>query len=475
MGMDFGNERVVDLARRVRTGEVTATALAEHSLAMIEERNADLNAFVAVDPERALDQAAAIDQLVEAGGDPGPLAGIPIGVKDLEDAMGFPTTFGSPLFDDAPPADLDSVLVARLRQAGCVVVGKTNTPEFGCSASTSNNVFGTTSSPWNLEHSPGGSSGGSGAAIAGGLVPLATGSDGGGSIRIPSAACGLSGMKTSLGRIPNGGAHAPSWLTLSHKGPMARHIADVAFALDVAIGPDPTDLRSLPKPEASFAAAVEQPHFPGRVAWSPTLGFTSADNEVIELCERALDVIADMGVEIDVIDGPFHVDPTVAWGAQACSGLAATTAPFQGDPRFERCDPTVKFMTDYGQSLSAINIVESFEVAHQLNLDLVQLFHGCRLLLTPTTAAVAPPHALGGAAMINGEPDQNWARFTQPFNLTGSPAATVAVGLSSSGVPVGLQIVGPQHADLAVLRAAAALEEAIGFEAIVPKHEGWST
>src|SRR5207302_8804601 len=183
---------------------------------------------------------------VARGEEVGTLAGIPIGVKDLEDAAGLATSHGSTALPHTGPAPRDSILVARLRAQGCVVVGKTNTPELGHYADTVNALFGSTLNPWDLAHSPGGSSGGSAAAIAAGMVPLATGSDGGGSIRIPSAACGLTGLKPSLGRVPSAGVAPPGWTHLSTKGVMARRIADVAAALDVVRGPHPHDLRSLP-------------------------------------------------------------------------------------------------------------------------------------------------------------------------------------------------------------------------------------
>ena len=204
--MDFREESVAGLARMVREGRVSAGEMTEHALRQIAACNPVLNAFVAVDQERARAAADAIDRKVAAGIDPGPLAGIPLAVKDLEDAAGYVTTHGSLAFAGDAPASSDSALVARLVAAGCVVVGKTNTPELGWKADTDNQMFGPTLNPWNLDHSAGGSSGGSAVAIASGMVPLATGSDGGGSIRIPSSCCGLSGMKPSHGRVPSGDA-----------------------------------------------------------------------------------------------------------------------------------------------------------------------------------------------------------------------------------------------------------------------------
>ena len=285
--IDFRSTSLDELARSVRAKEISARELTEAALDRIERLNPVYNAFVAVDGERALHAAAGIDERIVAGDDPGPLAGIPLGVKDLQNAIGFRTTHGSALHADDPPAFFDDPFVARMRAAGCVVVGKTNTPEFGWMGNTTNAVFGPSLNPFDTSRGPGGSSGGASAALAAGMVPLATGSDGGGSIRIPSACCGLSGMKPSLGRVPGGGPNPPGWLDLSTNGPMARRIADVARALDVAVGPDPTDLRALPRPEASWLAALDEPHVPARVAYAPTLGYATVDAEVAAACERA--------------------------------------------------------------------------------------------------------------------------------------------------------------------------------------------
>jgi aspartyl-tRNA(Asn)/glutamyl-tRNA(Gln) amidotransferase subunit A len=447
---------------------MSARELTQHALSRIEELNPSVNAFVAVDGDRAVEQAAAVDQIVATGGDPGPLAGIPIGVKDNEDTAGYRTTHGSPLLADAPKAIHDSAHVARLRAAGCVVVGKTNLPEFAWSANTTNTIFGTTRNPWNLEHSSGGSSGGTAAALAAGMVPLATGSDGGGSIRIPSAACGLSGIKPSLGRVPAGGAEGPGWLDLSTKGPMARRIADVITALDVVVGPEATDLRSLPRPEANWPAVLNDPHVPARVAWSPTLGYATVDAEVLEACERAVSVLESLGAEVIEIDTVFDTDPVSDWLTFVGACLLRSLEPYRSEPAWDRMDPLLRFIADSARETSALQIVRIFDECHQMNLRLVELFHDVRLLVTPTTAAAPPPLSLEGSAMINGEVDPNWVKFTYPFNMTRSPAATVCAGLTQSGLPVGIQLIGPQHADLVVLRSAAALEAALGFDELAP-------
>ncbi len=466
--MDFRTASVVDLAAQVRSGSLTASELVEHALAQIAATNPTINAFVAVDGARARAAAEAVDATVAAGGDPGPLAGIPIGVKDLEDTVGYVTTHGSVAYADSPPATEDSALVARLVAAGCVVVGKTNTPELGWKADSDNPLFGATLNPWNLDHTAGGSSGGSAAAIAAGMVPLATGSDGGGSLRIPSSCCGLSCVKPSLGRVPSGGPHAPDWQNLSTKGQMARRLADVVAALDVVVGPDPTDLRSLPRPEASWPAALENPRPPATVAWSPTLGYAEIDDEVLALCRRAVDVLADLGTEVVEVDTVFDEDPVDPWLTLSGVYNLRTHAGLLGTPAYETVDPILRMVIDGAVTTSALDVVRAEDTCHALNLRLVDLFHDVRLLVTPTMAGVPPLRSLEGAGMINGKSYFNWVKLTYPFNMTRSPAATVCVGLSSAGLPVGLQLVGPQHADLVVIRAAAALEAALGFDAVAP-------
>jgi aspartyl-tRNA(Asn)/glutamyl-tRNA(Gln) amidotransferase subunit A len=466
--VDFRHHSLHHLAGQVRSGQVSAREMTGHALSRIEALNPSLNAFVAVDGARALEQASAVDQIVATGGDPGALAGIPLGVKDNEDAAGYRTTHGSALLADSAVALHDSAHVARLRAAGCVVVGKTNLPEFAWSANTTNALFGATHNPWNLDHSAGGSSGGAAAALAAGLVPLATGSDGGGSIRIPSAACALAGMKPSLGRVPAGGAEGPGWLDFSSKGPMARRMADIICALDVVVGPEATDLRSLPRPEANWRDVLDDPHVPSRVAWSPTLGYAAVDRDVMAVCERALSTLEALGAEVVEIEPVFAVDPVGDWLTFVGACLLRSLENHRQHPSWDSMDPILAAVVDAARSTSALEMVRVFDECHRMNLRLVEIFHNVRLLVTPTTAAAAPPLALGGAARINGELDPNWVKFTYPFNMTRSPAATVCAGLTDAGLPVGLQLIGPQHADLVVLRSAAALEAAIGFDDLAP-------
>src|SRR3954468_8124269 len=341
--MDFRRETVASLASAVRAGKTRARDLVAHSIERIEATNGEINAFVAVDFDAALAAADEIDRQVAEGDDPGPLAGIPLGVKDLEDAAGLPTSHGSAAYMQAHgngrPVATDSVLVARLRAAGAIVVGKTNTPEMGWKPQTDNLAFGTTRNPWDTNRTPGGSSGGRAAAIPPREGPLATGSDGGGSIRIPSAMCGLSGFKPSLGRVPSGGDHAPDWHHLSTRGPMASRTSDIAYALDAVIGPDPTDLRSLPMPEPSWVGAVESAHVPMKVAWSPTLGYAPLDAEVRAVCERALGVLSDLGAEIVPIPTVFDEDPILPWLTMVSAYLLRSLGHLRDTEHWELVDP----------------------------------------------------------------------------------------------------------------------------------------
>lgn len=460
--MDFRTASIGTLASEVQSGQRTAVSLTEAALARIDAVNDQVNAFVAVDRDAALAQAAAIDERVARGTSVGPLAGIPLGVKDLEDAAGFVTTHGSPAHADDPPASADSILVQRLRVAGCVVIGKTNTPEFGWKADTENPVFGATANPWSLGRSAGGSSGGSGAAIASGMVPLATGSDGGGSIRIPSAINGLSGMKTSLGRIPSGD---PGWVNLSSKGPMARRISDVTHALDACIGPHPTDIRSLPMPRASWADSMADPEPPRRVAWSPTLGYAPVDREVRAACEEAVNKLAAAGTEVIEVDTVFDADPAGAWVSLAYTYNLRSLEAHRDTEVWNRLDPgLVSWMEWSARKLTALDLVKADDQCHALNQRLVEVFHDTSALLTPVLAGQTPFGRKDGT--VDGEETASWVSMTYPFNMTRSPAGTVPVGLTADGMPIGLQIIGPQHADVAVLRLIAVMERLVGFDAV---------
>lgn len=466
--MDFRRERIEDLAARVQDGSLSARELVDAALDRIDDLNPTLGAFVAVDDDEARRAAAAIDDRVARGHDVGPLAGIPIGVKDTEDAIGFRTTSGSRLFADGPAAQRDSLLVDRLRQAGCVIVGKTNTPELAWKADTDNLVFGRTANPWSTERSAGGSSGGSSAAVAAGLVPLATGSDGGGSLRIPASLCGLSTLKPSLGRVPAGGPNPPGWADLSSKGVLTRTIRDTALALDAVIGPDPSDLRSLPMPEQSWVDALDDVHAPRRVVWSATLGYATVDPEIRAVCEQAIRTLEAAGTEVIHREDVFDADPGLDWFVLALAANLRTirAADPDGD-RWDDLDPALAAMLEWVQRHGTLtSALEVQDLAHRLNLRLVEVFHEAPLLLTPTVGGQTPVG--DGLGTVDGVEDPAWVRFTYPFNLTRSPAGSVCAGFTADGMPVGLQVVGPQHGDVVVLRALAHLEDLLSVDTVCP-------
>jgi aspartyl-tRNA(Asn)/glutamyl-tRNA(Gln) amidotransferase subunit A len=465
--MDFRTVTVAELAGRVTDRSMTASEVVAAALDRIERFDAELGAFVAVDADAALAEADAIDQRIAAGEDVGPLAGVPLAVKDLEDATGYVTSRGSAAFAAGPPAAVDSPLVERLRAAGCVVVGKTNTPELGFKPDTVNEVFGATHNPWASGRSAGGSSGGSAAAIAAGLVPLATGSDGGGSIRIPAAVTGLTGLKPSLGRVPSGGDEPPDWPLLSTRGPITRRARDLALALDVVVGPEPTDLSSLPLPGASWSRSLAELHPPRVVGWSPTLGFARPDAEVLAVCESAVRGLEAAGTEVVPVDRVFESDPIDDWLTLTSTWCLRTLEHLVEDEAWSRSDPGLVAGMEWSrQSVTATRFARAIDRCHTLNLALVDLFHEVALLLTPTVAGQTP--LIGEPGTIDGEPDPNWVRYTYPFNMTRSPAGTVCAGFTSDGMPVGLQVVGPQHADVAVLRLLTLLEDLLDLDAVAP-------
>jgi aspartyl-tRNA(Asn)/glutamyl-tRNA(Gln) amidotransferase subunit A len=466
--VDFRSTTVAEIAEQVAGRKLSAREVVSASLDRIERYDGDLGAFVAVDADAALAEAAAIDERIAAGDEVGPLAGVPLAVKDAEDAVGFATSQGSAAFAGADPATADSPLVDRLRAAGCIVVGKTNLPELGWKADTVNETFGATFGAWGDGRSAGGSSGGSAAAVAAGLVPLATGSDGGGSIRIPASVNGLSGFKPSLGRVPSGGDRPPAWPLLSSKGPMARTTRDTALALDTVVGPDPTDLAALPLPEASWSRSLAELHAPRRVAWSPTLGYARPDREVLAVCEAAVARLEELGTEVVVVDEVFTEDPVGHYVALTAVYCLRLLDPFHGDPDvWGRVDPGLVAIMEWARSsVTATRFAEAADACHRLNLSLVDLFHDVPLLLTPTIAGQTP--RVGEAGTIDGEPDIDWVRYTYPFNMTRSPAGTVCAGFTADGMPVGLQIVGPQHGDVVVLRLMALLEDALALDPVAP-------
>jgi Asp-tRNA(Asn)/Glu-tRNA(Gln) amidotransferase A subunit family amidase len=455
--MDFRDYSISELVGKVRGKEMSARELTQAALTNIETQDKVINAFCALDAEGALAQADALDAMIASGEDPGALAGIPIGVKDLEDAAGFVTSYGSALHAEDAPAAEDSVLVARLRAAGCVILGKTNTPEFGHKGKTDNIPFGATKNPWNLDYSPGGSSGGSAAALAAGMIPLATGSDGGGSIRIPSALCGLSGIKTSQGRIPNGGKNPPGSGLLTVKGPMARTTLDTALALDVAVGDHATDIFAQEGVGADWASQLPDASLPDKVIWSPTMGFATLDKEVLSICEKAVEKLQAAGVTIIENDKIWDEDPVTSWMVFWTSARARAQAHLINTPDWPKIDPVLQRMIEIGSTrMTGAAYAAAIDSCHHLNYQLEIAFQEAPLIVTPATCGQPPK--LAGDGTINGEETPGWVAFTMGINMTRNPAGVVPAGLTETGLPVALQIIGRQRDDIRVLKAMQAFE-----------------
>jgi aspartyl-tRNA(Asn)/glutamyl-tRNA(Gln) amidotransferase subunit A len=441
------------LAAGVRSGDRKAVELLDEALARIAATNDDLNAFVHLDEDLARDAAEAVDAAVARGDDPGPLAGVPFGVKDLEDCAGMPTSQGSLWFKGGPPATADDLHVARLRSAGAVPVGKTAAPEFGILNFARTKAWGVTRNPWDPERTPGGSSSGSAAAVAAGVVPLATASDGGGSIRIPAAFCGLVGHKPSFGRVAHPG---PMTSQTTSVGVVATSVAEAARCLDVQAGPDDRDRTSLPPPPVRYEDAVETLAVEGlRARWSPDLGFVDhVDAEVLELSRAAADDLAGAaGLRLD--EEPVHLpDATRVWLQSGV--LGGWTMAEMGElwpSRAEELMPNTRKGFESAESVTAPRLGRIHRRRFEFEQAVAALFGEVDVLLTPSTAVPAfaaegPPP--GGAMSTP---------FTMLANLCWNPATSVPAGFTSAGLPVGLQIVARRHADEVALRLARLLEQ----------------
>jgi len=462
--MDFRSDSVAAVASRVRSGEQLAREVVEIALTRIDAVDGVINAFTSVDSESALAAAQAVDLAVRDGKDPGTLAGVPIGVKDLEPAAGFVTSFGSASRVDDPPAESDSVLVSRLRAAGAIVIGKTNTPEYGHKGATDNVPFGATHNPWNTDYSPGGSSGGTAAAVAAGMIPLGTGSDGGGSIRIPASLCGLTGLKTETGRVPIAGRAMPGSGLLSCNGPMGRTAMDTAVALDAVSGPDGRDPMSHVAPGVSFVESVERAEPPARVIWCPTFGFAELDSQTLASCRSAVDALAGAGTEVIELDSIWDEDPVHEWLVLWVVSRFKAQGNLMGTPAWDQLSDSIKPQIEAGAKRTGEQYARAQDYAFELNWKLEDAFETAPYILCPTNAGLVP--RMGHDGTINGMETPGWVQLTMGLNMTRNPAGSVCAGLNDAGLPVGLQVIGRHHDDPAVLGVMKALEDVIGFSEI---------
>lgn len=448
---------LTDLLRLLADERLSAVELMQATLARIDETHERVNAFVARrDPDELMAEARAADARI-ASGSARPLEGIPLGVKDLEDAAGLVTSMGSLPFEDNH-AQRDSAQVERLRAAGAIVVGKTNAPEFGYTAITKNLLFGDTRNPWNLERTPGGSSGGSSAAIAGGIVPMATASDGGGSVRIPAAFTGCFGLKPSYGRIPNGPEDAWTMDDTAVHGPLTRTVEDAAIHLDAVVGDHPLDPNSLPHPGYRYRDRLDDLPPGLRIAWSPDLAYGVVQSDVARAVEEATQVFAALGHRVEPIRGG-PPEPGRDWGLSGAFELLSKLDPLLPDHE-EAFGRGFLRGVKTGASMTPAAWGRMKKRREELNRWCADLFSEWDLLLTPTVPCDPPPARGPLPREIEGRelPPSSVGAFTMPFNLSWHPAATVRAGFSQAGLPVGMQIVGPRLRDDRVLQAARAFE-----------------
>jgi len=433
-------------------------------LRRIERLNPKLNAYLTVTGDEALAAAKAADEKIGQGQENGPLLGIPISLKDLEATKGIRSTMGSLAYQDTIP-EMDSVVAERVKASGAVLLGKTNTPEFGLQGTTENRLGDPCRNPWNTERTAGGSSGGAGAAVAAGMCPFATGTDGGGSIRNPSSFNGIFGIKPTLGRVPRaGGLGRPAPNLTSQSGPMARNVRDAAILLKVLAGHDSRDPGSMRDSVPDFLAGLDNGVRGLRLAWSTGMGYATIDPEVASITSEAARVFEELGCTVEdpafVLDDPVPAFLTIFYtGNYTSYGHLMDECP-------DKLTDNARFCFEHGSQATAADYARAIRSVDEMKARIDDLMDTYDLLLTPTMAV--PPFPIGQPPdRIDGKdvpPRSSYSPMTRPFNLSGQPAASVPCGFSSEGLPIGLHIIGKRGDEATVLRASAAFEQARPWE-----------
>lgn len=443
---------ISELAAGLDSKVFSATELLEDVLARIETAEPVLNMFAALDIEGARQGALAAQDRQMQGARLSPLDGIPTSIKDLIAQRDLPQRFGSRTTSDIPSGD-DAPSVARLRAAGAVLLGKSNTSEFGCKAVGDCPLTGITRNPWNTDLTPGGSSCGAGAMVAAGLVPYALGTDGGGSIRIPAALCGLFGIKGQFGRVPVYPVSATP--TLAHVGPLSRTVEDGALVMDVISGQDNRDPFSVagPVPEYMRALSTERKL---RIAYSPTLGFAKPDAEVVALTDTAAEQIAALGHDVDLVETIMD-DPGDLWNAEFYAGVGTRLrATIESAP--DSIDPAVLEVLNMAISQEMGAYYQTVFERYAFREKMRAFFADYDLLISPTLPVAAFPVGENVPASLPDRTIVSWVYYTYPFNLTGQPAASLPVGFTKAGLPVGMQVVGAINDEATIFSLSAQYE-----------------
>jgi aspartyl-tRNA(Asn)/glutamyl-tRNA(Gln) amidotransferase subunit A len=459
MSTDLTQATAAELGALYAAGKASPVETMTAVLARAETVNPQINALTRVDAERALEAARASEARWRTGAALSPLDGVPVSIKELVKVAGWPLSMGSRLTDKAPASE-DAPAVSRLREAGTLVFAQTTSPEYGYKGVTDSPLHGVTRNPWNLERTPGGSSGGAGAAVAAGFGPLAIGTDGGGSVRIPASMCGLTGLKATFGRVPAWPASMHG--DLANTGPMTRTALDCALMMNIIARPDPRDPFALPDDGVDYVAALAAPLAGRKVAFLRLQGGRRIDDQVMAAVTRAARRFEDFGCVVEEAAAPFdHAEAGAVWVTHWMSSIQRLLQIYP-EARHGEFDPGLLEQARTGAAFTVQTLVDAHvrrrEIAHLWNL----FFQRYDLLVGPTLAVL--PWTIGRNAPEGpgGRPNLNWA-CTVDFNLTRHPAASIPCGLSAEGLPIGLQIAAGHYRDALVLAAAAAFQEAQPF------------
>ncbi|HCV28281.1 MAG TPA: amidase [Dehalococcoidia bacterium] len=457
-----------ELVRMMSTREVSPVELTEWTLRRINETNDTLHAYLTVAADHAMESARIAEAAVMRGDELGPLHGLPFPIKDLVPTAGIRTTFGSLAYADNVP-DKDDIVVTRIKSAGALILGKTNTPEFGHLGYTSNRLGEDCRNPWDVTRESGGSSGGAAASVAAGITPLAQGGDGGGSIRIPCSLCGLYGIKGSEGRVPRSGGGGAAWhpYNLAQSGPLSRNVRDSALLMSVLTGPgEDAAPGTLEEPSPDYSGALGRGVQGLRIGWTPDMGGNAVDPDVADLTAHGARSFEALGASVEEFD--FEIDPDDMWSS-FCNyfdlKVLVTYGHLLRDSSGMLSD-VVREGMEHATTLSAVNHHETMAFVAKLRDYFRRLFERYDLVLSPTLATTAfrvddgPPLEIGGRAMDADRAFWTWSPFTYSVNIAGHPAASVPCGFDRAGLPVGLHLIGGFGAEETVLAASAAFEEA---------------
>jgi len=452
----------VELARMIREREVSALEVMQAHLDQIERTNPRINAIVTLLPERALESAREMDARLARGDALGPLCGLPVAHKDLAVTKGIRTTFGSPIFSDFMP-DQDAVIVERLRNGGALTIGKTNTPEFGAGSQTFNAVFGPTRNPHNPDKTCGGSSGGAAAALASGMIPIADGSDLGGSLRNPASFCNVAGLRPSAGRVPTWPSLS-AWFPMAVQGPMGRTVADIALQMSAIAGPDPRSPISIEEPATLFSRPLERDFKGLRIAWSRDLGGLPVDAEVTRILEAHRIVFENLGCDVSEADPDLRDADEIfqvlrAWNFELAYGELLKTSR-------DQMKDTVVWNIEEGARLSGPQVGSAERKRTQLFHRMRNFMDNYDFLVAPVVQVLPFDVKQPYVTEINGEQMAtyiDWMKSCFRISVTGQPALSVPCGFSCDGLPVGLQIVGRYRDDFGVLQLGHAFEQETGY------------